>query len=66
MIVDDLVNECAQRHGQPFSLRLTGTAGGSWTVGHGGPQLELDVVDFARAISLRQLVEGLLATEVPF
>jgi uncharacterized protein (TIGR03083 family) len=66
VIVDDLVNEWAQRHGQPFSLRLTGTAGGSWTVGHGGPQLELDVVNFARAISLRQLVEGLLATEVPF
>jgi uncharacterized protein (TIGR03083 family) len=66
VIVDDLVNEWGQRHGQPFTLRLAGAAGGSWTVGHGGPRLELDVIDFARAISLRQPAEGLLATEVPF
>jgi uncharacterized protein (TIGR03083 family) len=65
-IVDDLVTEWAQRHGQPFTLHLTGPAGGSWTVGHGGPQLELDVVGFARQISKRQPAEGLPATEVPF
>jgi uncharacterized protein (TIGR03083 family) len=65
-IVDDLVTEWAQRHGQPFTLHLTGPAGGSWTVGHGGPQLELDVVGFASQISKRQPAEGLLATEVPF
>jgi hypothetical protein len=66
VIVDDVVNEWAQRHGQPFSLRLVGPAGGSWTAGAGGPQLELDVADFCRSISGRQPAEGLLATEVPF
>jgi uncharacterized protein (TIGR03083 family) len=66
VIVDDLVTEWAQRHGQPVTLRLTGPAGDSWTMGHGGPQLELDAVEFARAISRRQPTEGLLAAEVPF
>lgn len=66
VIVDDLVAEWAQRHGQPFTLSLTGPAGGSWTVGRGGPSLALDAVDFARAISRRQPGDGLLATEVPF
>jgi hypothetical protein len=45
---------------------LTGPAGGTSTVGLGGPQVELGVVDFARAISHRQPTGGLLATEVPF
>ncbi len=66
VIVDDLVTEWAQRHGEPFTLHLTGAAGGTWAVGHGGPQLELDVVSFARQISHRQPGDGLLATEVPF
>lgn len=66
ILVDDLVTEWAQRHGRPFTLQLTGPAGGSWTVGEGGPQLELDVVDFCRAISGRRSADGLLATQVPF
>jgi uncharacterized protein (TIGR03083 family) len=66
LIVNDLVAEWAQRHGQPFALHLSGPAGGTWTVGYGGPQLELNVVEFARAISHRQVAEGLLTTEVPF
>lgn len=65
-IVDDLVSDWAQRHGKPFTLQLTGPAGGTWTVGVGGPQLELDVVQFGRSISGRQRGEGLLATEVAF
>ena len=65
-IVNDLVGEWAERHGQPFTLKLTGPAGGSWSVGSGGPQFELDVVDFTRSISLREPADGLLATEVPF
>ncbi|MDQ1719027.1 MAG: hypothetical protein QOE89_2980, partial [Pseudonocardiales bacterium] len=53
VLIADIVIEWAERHGQPFSLNLTGPAGGRWTVGTGGPQLELDVVDFCRALSGR-------------
>jgi uncharacterized protein (TIGR03083 family) len=66
ILVDDVVTEWAQRHGRPFTLQLAGPAGGSWTVGAGGPQLELEVVDFCRAISGRRSANGLLATQVPF
>lgn len=67
VLVADVVDEWAQRHRQPFSLHLTGPVGGTWTVGTGGPRLELDAVDFCRTISGRtDPVDGLLGTEVPF
>ena len=66
VLVDDVVNEWAQRHGRPFSLRLTGAAGGTWARGTCGSQLELDATDFCRAVSHRRPADGLLATEVPF
>ncbi|MDP9094452.1 MAG: maleylpyruvate isomerase family mycothiol-dependent enzyme [Actinomycetota bacterium] len=66
VIVDDLVSEWAARHGQPYALRLTGPAGGFWTVGAGGPELELEVTEFCLMISGRAPAEGLAATEVPF
>lgn len=66
VIVADVVQEWAARHGQPFELRLAGPAGGSWSAGSGGPTFELDTIDFCRAISRRQPAEGLLTTEVPF
>jgi uncharacterized protein (TIGR03083 family) len=67
VIVDDLVTEWAQRHGQPFALRLTGPAGGTWTgSAAGGPELELSVESFCLQISGRQPTSGLLCTEVPF
>ncbi len=68
MIVADVVAEWSIRHGQPFELVLTGPAGGRWQVGEGGPRLELDAVEFCRALSGRGEVPrtGLLATAVPF
>ncbi len=66
VLVDDVVNEWAARHGQPCSLVLTGTAGGSWSFGTGGPRLQADAVQFCRGLSGRGAAEGLLATEVPF
>jgi uncharacterized protein (TIGR03083 family) len=65
-LVDDVVGEWGQRHGQPFSLTLTGTAGGQWTVGDQGEQLELDALDFCLTVGSRRPGTGLLATEVPF
>ena len=65
-IVADVVDEWAQRHGQPFSLTLTGTAGGVFARGHGGDELELDAIEFATIVSGRGTGTGLLATQVPF
>ena len=62
VLVDDVVREWAQRHGRPFTLRLTGPAGGTW--GDGGPELEFDAVEFCRSICGRGTAP--LGTEVPF
>lgn len=66
VLVDDVVAEWAQRHGQPYQLRLTGPAGGSWSHGSGGEQIEMDAVEFCRALSGRAHREGLLDLDVPF
>jgi uncharacterized protein (TIGR03083 family) len=66
LITDDLVNEWADRHGQPYRLVLGGPAGGTWSRGTDGTELRLDAVEFARAISGRGRREGLLSVAVPF
>jgi uncharacterized protein (TIGR03083 family) len=66
VIVADVVAEWAARHGQPYTLRLTGPAGGSWTSGDGGPLLETDAIEFCRVLSGRGHASGLLTTQVPF
>ena len=66
MLIADVVAEWAERHGQPYRLHLTGPAGGTWSAGSGGPELELDAVEFCRVLSGRGAGEGLLAQQVPF
>ncbi len=66
MIVADVVSEWAGRHGAGCTLSLTGPAGGHWTFGAGGRELELDAVEFCRILSGRGSGDGLLKTEVPF
>jgi uncharacterized protein (TIGR03083 family) len=66
VLVDDVVREWAARHGQPYALVLTGAAGGRWSSGGGGPELEYDAVEFCRILARRGEGDGLLATEVPF
>lgn len=66
VLVDDVVREWASRHGQPYRLHLTGPAGGTWSAGDGGPEVELDAVEFCRILSGRASGEGLLRTVVPF
>ncbi len=74
-IVADVVAEWARRHDQPFSLTLTGPAGGTFTSSGSdsatGPipdpdVLELDAVEFCRMLGGRADGEGLLSTIVPF
>jgi uncharacterized protein (TIGR03083 family) len=65
-IVADIVAEWAARHGKPYELRLSGPAGGRWTSGRGEPVIDIDAIDFCRAVSGRGPAAGLLATRVPF
>jgi len=65
-IVADVVADWGRRHGQPFTLRLDGPAGGSFVAGQGGPDIRLDAVEFCRMLSGRGSGDGLLATRVPF
>jgi hypothetical protein len=64
--VADVVAEWARRHGQPYTLRLTGPAGGTFTDGEGGEVIEVDAVEFCRILSGRGDGSGLLNQEVPF
>ncbi|RZU31877.1 maleylpyruvate isomerase family mycothiol-dependent enzyme [Blastococcus saxobsidens] len=66
VLVADVVAEWAQRHGRPYRLRLTGPAGGEWSSGSGGEELEVDAVEFCRVLSGRGAGPGLLAQQVPF
>jgi uncharacterized protein (TIGR03083 family) len=66
VIVADVVEEWAARHGRPFELTLTGPAGGTWSRGTDGEVIEMDAIDFCRVISGRGTGAGLLATQVPF
>jgi uncharacterized protein (TIGR03083 family) len=71
-IVADVVAELARRYGQPFTLTLTGPAGGEFVAGDGrGEHVTIDAVEMCRTLSGRPPADaqprtGLLATEVPF
>jgi uncharacterized protein (TIGR03083 family) len=66
VLVDDVVREWATRHGQPYSLELTGPVGGTWRHGTGGEALSMDALEFCRIVSLREPATGLLAQQIPF
>ena len=65
-IVANVVADWARRHGKPFTLTLTGPAGGSWRSGTGGEVLELDALEFCWILAGRGHGTGLLTTRVPF
>ncbi len=65
-LVADAAAEWARSHGQPFSLTLTGPAGGQWRKGNNGEHLELDALEFCWPLAGRAPGAGLLATRVPF
>ena len=64
VIVADLVAEWAGGHGQSYDLQLTGPAGGHWSSGADGPAIEMDAIEFCRALALRAPAAGLLAYPV--
>ena len=65
-IIADVVAEWARRHGKPFTLRLEGPAGGTFTQGSDGEAITIDAVEFCRTLSGRATGTGLLTQEVPF
>jgi uncharacterized protein (TIGR03083 family) len=65
-IVADVVAEWARRHGRPFTLELTGPAGGTYTSGTGGAALTCDAIEFCRTLAGRGVGSGLMAQQVPF
>jgi uncharacterized protein (TIGR03083 family) len=71
-IVADVVAELARRYDKPFTLVLTGAAGGEFVCGDGsGQRITIDAIEMCRTLSGRPPADaqprtGLLATEVPF
>jgi uncharacterized protein (TIGR03083 family) len=66
VIVREVVSEWASRHDQPYHLTLSGPAGGTWSRGHDGEDIQMDAVEFCRVLSGRGAAIGLLAVGVPF
>lgn len=67
-IIADVVAEWARRHAQPFSLELTGPAGGVFSAGGGGGDgtTVIDAVEFCCLLAGRGEPTGLFRTIVPF
>lgn len=65
-VVADVVREWATRHGRPFTLLLTGPAGGGYRRGADGEAITLDALQFCRVVSGRATGDGLLKTQVMF
>ena len=64
-LVADLVAEWAGTHRQPFTLALTGPAGGDYTSGSGGEHVEIDALQFGRTLAGRVPGTGVLANPLP-
>lgn len=64
-IVADILREWAERHGRPFSLTLTGPAGGVFEAGGGGEPQQVDAIEFARILSGRAEGVGVLQHKLP-
>ena len=68
-IVADVAAEWGRRQGRPFTLVLTGPAGGTFlsASGAGGPEITMDAVEFCRVLAGRApATHELLETIVPF
>jgi uncharacterized protein (TIGR03083 family) len=65
-IVADVVAEWARRHGEPFTLELTGPAGGAFSAGGGADPTVIDAVEFCCLLGGRGTPTGLFTTIVPF
>ena len=65
-LVEDCVLDWAKKHRRPFSLVLSGPAGGRFEAGTGEPPIDVDAVEFIRALSGRGVQQEILGTRVVF
>ena len=52
-IVEDVVVEWAEHHGEPFELILEGPAGGDYRKGSDGTRIEMDAIEFCQVLAGR-------------
>jgi uncharacterized protein (TIGR03083 family) len=64
-VVADIVAEWAGRHGEPFTLVLTGPAGGRFTARGGADPTTVDAIELARILSGRAHAPGVLRHKLP-
>lgn len=64
-LIADMVADWASTHHHPFSLHLTGPAGGTYAAGSDDPPLAIDATDWAWTVSGRARATGLLANPLP-
>jgi hypothetical protein len=64
--VATIVADLASGWDRPFTLELSGPAGGTYVKGEGGETFRLDAVEFCRAVSGRGESHGLPTTVVLF
>jgi uncharacterized protein (TIGR03083 family) len=64
-IVADMVAEWAGTHGEPFTLHLTGPAGGTYVQGAGGETHTIDAIELSRILAERAEGDGVLRHKLP-
>jgi uncharacterized protein (TIGR03083 family) len=64
-LIADMVADWAGTNHHPFSIHLSGPAGGGFTSGTDGPELDIDATDWVWIISGREPGTGLLANPLP-
>jgi len=64
-IIADILAEWSRRHRQPYTLTLTGPAGGDFQVGDGSEPQTIDAVEFTRVLSGRAEGPGILRYKLP-
>jgi uncharacterized protein (TIGR03083 family) len=64
-IIADILAEWSRRHGQPYTLTLTGPAGGDFRAGDDGEPQTVDAIEFARILSGRAAGPGILRHKLP-
>lgn len=64
-LMEDYVAEWAAVYDTPFTLHLTGPAGGSFRYGAGGDAVTIEAVDFLRTLAEREHGTGLLSNPLP-